>query len=166
MPALPILAGGRILASVMQSIAPLAVIKGADQTVATTTLQNDNALFLTGLVANATYMFESYLNYEGGTGGSSDLQWVWAVPASATLRYQGVYQGAGTNSAIVNATLTGATTATARTGGSGFLCGATMNGTLFMSSTPGTIQLKWAANSAAVSTTVHAQSYLALWRVS
>jgi Hemagglutinin repeat len=159
-------AGSRITAGLFASVAPLAVIKGADETVtSSTTLQNDDALFLP-VIANATYLFKCYLNFEGGTGGSSDIKWQWGVPASATLRYDGVYQRSdGTN--IVGSTFIGTQTVAGRTQGAATLCGAIMDGTLVMAGTAGNIQLQWAQNtSSGTGTIVHAQSYLALWRIS
>src|SRR5690348_15724965 len=80
-------AGGRILASAMRGIAPLAVIKGADESVtSSTTLQNDDALLVT-LTANATYVFSLFLNYQGGTQGSSDIKVAWTFPTGTTMRY-------------------------------------------------------------------------------
>ncbi len=157
-------AGGRILASVVQGVAPLAVIKGADQTVtSSTTVVNDNALVLP-VVANATYLFLCYLDYEGGTTGGSDLKWVWSVPSSGTLRYQRI--NFDPSNATQLSTLSGATTGTARTNGTN-LQGVTMFGSLIMSSTAGNLQLQWAQNSpSSTGTIVHAQSYLALWRIS
>ena len=159
-----IVAGSRIVASVMQQIAPQAVIKGADQSLASnTTLQNDNALFLP-VVANASYLFECYLDYEGGTQGSSDLKWTFAVPAGGTLRYQPVYFN--TSGVVQASTSTGSGINTAGTNGAGTLRGVTMTGSLIMGSLAGTLQLQWAQfTSNATPTIVHAQPLLSLWRV-
>jgi hypothetical protein len=160
-----IAAGGRILAADIRSVAPLAVIKGADETVtSSTTLQNDDALVLP-VVANGTYIFWCYLDYEGGTQGSSDIKWQWAVPASATLRYWAGYIGT-TGTLHGSATITGGTSVSAGTGGTSVLMGAFMKGTLIVSSTAGNIQLEWAQNtSSGTGTIVHAQSELTLWRI-
>ena len=163
-----IVAGSRITAALLQSVAPLAVIKGADETVTNSTaLQNDNELFVT-CAANATYVFDCYLDFEGAAVTTGDIQWQWSTPSGATLRYQPIYAVVGSGLAIsAGTTVTGATTVSAGTNGSGSLRGASMNGTLVMGSTAGNLQLKWAQNTAnnSTGTTVHAQSYLALWRV-
>jgi hypothetical protein len=158
-------AGTRITASLLASIAPLAVIKGADEPVtSSTTLQNDNALLLRSLVASATYLFACYLDYEGGTQGASDIKWTWSTPGSATLRYQ--KECVNLSGTAVCPTCTGSGTQTAGSNGAGTLMGVTMTGSLVMSSTGGTLQLQWAQNtSSATPTIVHAQSYLSLWRV-
>jgi hypothetical protein len=148
----------------MQSIAPQCVIKGADQSVASsTTLQNDNALFLP-LVANATYLFDVVLDYEGGTGGSSDLKWTWVLPTGATLRYV-FTESSSAGVAAVNMSA-GSAVNTAGTNGAAFLKGVLMKGSVIVGSTAGTAQLQWAQGTAnATPTIVHAQSYLALWRI-
>lgn len=159
-----IVAGSRILASVMGQIAPQAVIKGADQSLASsTTMQNDNALFLP-VIANATYLFVCYLDYEGGTRGSSDIKHAWSVPSGGTLRY--VKLGNNTSGVAEIVTLAGATIWPDATNGAGSLQGLLMLGSLIMGSTAGNLQLQWAQNtSSATATIVHAQSLLSLWRV-
>lgn len=159
-----IAAGQRITAALLNSIAPLCVIKPADQSVTNSVvLVNDNALAVP-VVAGATYLFDCYLDFEGGTTGSSDLQWQWQVPTGATLRYASGHVNTG---AFVFTSYTGASNVTASTNGAGTILAVTMKGSLTMSSTGGNLQLKWAQNTAnATATIVHAQSYLALWRIS
>ena len=159
-----IYAGSRILAADVRGVAPLAAIKGSDQSVtSSTTLVNDTALLLP-VVANAAYLFECFLDYEGGTGGSSDLKWGWLVPSGATLRYQGLYEGtSGTSYFDSN---TESAIPAAQSAGAAVLKGVGMHGTFLTGSTAGTLQLQWAQNtSSATATIVHAQSFLALWQV-
>ena len=160
-----ILAGSRILAAEVQGVAPLEVIKGADETVSTLTLQNDNALLL-AVAANASYDFFCFLDYEGGTLGSSDLKAQFTIPAGASLKYQALAQGtSGTQ--VSYGIRTQATANAFGTGGSGVTFGATLFGTLVMGGTAGTLQLQWCTNtSPAVNTTVHAGSCLRLLQVS
>ena len=160
-----ILAGARILAADVQAVAPLAIIKGADQSVTSSVaMQNDDAL-LVNVEANASYLLLCYLDYEGGTRGASDLKWQWAVPSGASLRYQRLCVDPSSNPQFT--TMSTATVGTAGSNGAGVLQGVTMNGTLTTSATPGTLQLQWAQNtSSATATIVHAQSSLALWRIS
>lgn len=159
-------AGGRITAALLAGIAPLAVIKGAGENVtSSTTLQNDDALLLS-VVANATYLFFCWLDYEGGTQGSSDIKWTWSVPSGAAIRYGGFYIGT-TGTLHGSSVITEATTVSAGTNGAGNLTSAFMPGSLQTSSTAGTVQLQWAQNtSSGTATTVHGLSFLALWRIS
>lgn len=160
-----IVAGSRITASLIASISPLEVIKPADQPLTSSTaLQNDTALLLP-VAAGASYDFTCYLDYEGGTQGSSDIKWLWSVPSGAALRYHGIHDTTG-GAAVAGTSYTGATTVTAGTNGAGNLKGATMIGTLVTAGTSGTILLTWAQNtSSATATIVHAQSKLSLVRI-
>ena len=159
-------AGGRITASLLAGIAPLAVIKGADETVtSSTTLQNDDALFLP-VVTNASYLMFCYLNFEGGTGGSSDLKWSWTSPTSSTVRCQPIYVDNSNATQVGTGEYTSLQLA-ARTAGAGTLRALTMIGTFVTTTTAGNLQLQWAQNtSSGTGTIVHAQSFLALWRIS
>jgi hypothetical protein len=161
-----IAAGGRITADEIQQVAPLAVIKGSDESVtSSTTLQNDNELFVS-VDANASYIFACYLNYEGGTTGSGDLKWLWALPAGATMRYAAPHINASSTT-ILDTTYTEAITVISRTNTAGTLLGVTMEGVLVTSSTAGTMQLTWAENTSdSTPTIIHAGSSLALWRIS
>jgi len=158
-------AGGRLTAATLQQVAPYCVIKGSDESVTSSaTLQNDDALFL-AVAANTSWLFDCYLDYQGGTLGSSDIKWTWAAPSGATLVY-GLSQldTSGNNEASVS--YAGSATVTAGTNGAS-LRSARMYGSLIVGSTAGTLQLKWAQNtSSGTATTVHAQSYLTLWQIS
>lgn len=157
--------GQTITAAELTSMEALYAYKSSDQSVtSSTTLVSDNALFLP-VAANATYDFFCYLNYTGGTQGASDIKVQWTVPAGATLRFQPVGIGTGGGMGFGN-TDSAASSVALGTQGSGTLCGATMLGTLIMSSTAGTLQLEWAQNSSnATATTVKAQSLLRLARL-
>ena len=160
-------AGGRILASAIQGIAPLAVIKGADQSVASnaSAYVTDNALSV-AVVANATYIFWSYLFYLGNTNGNGDLDLAWVSPSGATLSYQVVGVNVS-NAANVSTTVTGNNLVQAATTGVGNNMGLTMTGSLVMSSTPGNFYLEWCqAHSNSTATTIKAGSFLTLWRIS
>ena len=157
-------AGSRITASEIRNVAPLAAYKGADETVSTGvgTLQNDDALFLS-LLANAVYKWELWLNYEGGTTGSSDLKVGWTVPSGATLKGSADYTTSG---AVVEVYWTNATTLAPGTNGAAAIRGFNARGTI-ATTTAGTLQLQWCQNTgSAVNTTVHAGSILLAWQVS
>src|SRR5215472_8894872 len=84
---LSIAAGSEITAAYLASITAVGVVKPTDQSVTSSTvLVNDNALVIP-VVANANYKFDLYLDFEGGTSGSSDIKFTWTVPASTTMRY-------------------------------------------------------------------------------
>jgi hypothetical protein len=160
-------AGSSITALALdQFCVPQSVIKPADTSrTSTTTLANDPALVLP-VLASATYLFDSYLDYEGGTLGSSDLKLQWNVPSGAALRYWlGGLNTSGTN--ISSNTFTDGAAPALGSGGAAVLKGVLMKGTLVMSSTAGNLQLQWAQNtSSGTATIVHAQSYVTLWRIS
>jgi len=167
MPLVSFAAGSRITAALLNEIQPLNVIKPADQSVtSSTTLVNDNALSLPLAVANATYQFACYLDYEGGTLGSSDIKWTWTVPAGASMRYATTYTN--TAGAIQGSiTYVASSVPAAGTAGAGNLQALTMTGTLLVGATTGTLQLQWAQHtSSGTATIVHAQSGLSLVRVS
>lgn len=159
-------AGTRITAALLNSAIGLEVIKGSDESVtSSTTLQNDNELFVS-VDANATYIFACYLNYEGGTTGSGDLKFLWALPSGATMRYSVPHVNASSVT-IIDTTYTELITVICRTNTAGTLLGVTMEGVLVTSSAAGTMQLTWAENTSdSTPTIIHAGSSLALWRVS
>lgn len=158
-------AGARLTASELQGVAPLAAYKGADETVTSSAvLQNDDALFVT-VAANATYKFQLWLNYEGGTQGSSDLKIGWSLPSGATIKGSATYINASGGS-VVEVYFTNASTLAAGTNGAASIRGFFAKGTLAVSSTGGTMQLQWAQNtSSGTGTIVHSGSELSLWQL-
>lgn len=160
-------AGGSATAAFVNQIAPQGVVKPTDESLASnTTLQPDNDLFYALNVANATYHFDCYLDYEGGTQGSADIKWTWAVLAGVILRYQAFYISTSGNVAGGTSHL-GSDTVVAGSNGAGVLMGVHMRGGLIMSTTLGNIALSWAQNSTSVTPTiVHAGSDLSLFRKS
>jgi len=163
-----LLAAGRLTSAAIQGIAPLASIKALDESVtSSTTLQNDDALWLP-VAANAGYFVLCWLDYQGGTQGSSDLKLQWTGPAGSSLSLSAVYYptsgGVGANTNL--SAITGLSTLIeAGTDGARALA-MLMFGTLLTGSTPGTFQLQWAQNtSSATATTVHAMSALGAWQV-
>jgi hypothetical protein len=160
-----VVAGSRITAAAVQSVAPLSAVKGADQSVtSSTTLVNDSALVLP-VVANATYLFACYLDYSGGTGGSSDLKFQWTVPSGTALRFSLIGTDAS-GTTLTGVTDSDSTVYTLGTAGAATLQAAVMTGSLVMSVTGGSLQLQWAQNtSSGTATKVHAQSSATLWRI-
>lgn len=161
-------AGGRIFATAIRGVAPLAAFKAGDENrITNTTPSNDSALFLPNLQASAQYFVVCFLDYEGNTAGSGDLLWTWSVPSGATMRYTAPYLSAVASPTVqVGVTKKDTDTVTAATTGTGTLMAVTMTGTLQMSATAGTLQLKWAqAHSSATPTIMHAQSSIVAWQV-
>jgi hypothetical protein len=161
---------GQVMAAndVNQWLVPLVGYKTSDQSVTSSTVKvNDTGLVVTA-AANCTYLFQCYLDYEGGTGGSSDMSLQIAVPASATLRIQSVFaRGAdGLPNNLINTT--GALVSIGfRTQGAGVLCGASMVGTLVTLGTSGSVVAQWAqGTSSGTSTIIHAGSVMWLQRIS
>lgn len=163
------LAGGRITAAMLASIAPLGVIKGADESlVSNVTLQNDNDLVVP-VAANATYLFKAYLNYEGDSIANAGMKIQWSGPAGYTQRYtlNRLLPGNPASTIDATASFTGATVVGMGTTGAGTLRGTELAGSIFTGSAAGTLQLLWAQNAtSAVATIMHAQSTLELWRMS
>lgn len=158
-------AGTTYTASLIQSIVPPAGFKSADTSRASTTTMTADPDLTMPLVANGWYTFELWLNYEGGTEGSSDMQFTWSVPAGATLRGSADYvNNAGTT--IVEVYFTASTTLQPGTNGSGAIRGVTARGSVQMSTTAGNLTFKWAQNtSSATPTIVHSGSYLKTTRL-
>lgn len=159
-----IFAGSRVTAAYLNSVPPIVAVKTSDQPlISHVGLISDNTLRLP-CDAGAIYTVTMELDYEGGTQGSSDIQWNWNLPAGATLRLFTAYNN--TSGVPQLGMKTGSTTVSAGTQGAGNICGAFMHGTLFCGSVPGSIVFQWAQNtSSATPTIVHAQSVLSLQRL-
>lgn len=160
-----ILAGGRIVASVLQQIAPNAAYKGSSQAITnSSTLTNDGALFLS-LQANATYVFVCMLAYNGGTQASSDLKFGWTYPSGTTMAYS--LAGRTTGGAATTAFWENQTAVPViGTNGTGTNYTALLVGTIVTGGTPGILQFQWAQNTSnATATTVLAGSVLAAWQI-
>lgn len=159
-----IAAGQIVTADALNELAPLNVIKPSDQSYVNTTLQNDTDLVIS-VAANSQYLFNCFLDYEGGTLGSADMKWTFTMPAGATLVYSAIYISTG-GSAQVAVVRLGATTYTAGTNGAGVLVSNTMQGSLITGAAAGPLQFQTAQNSAsATAMKIHAQSFLALTQV-
>ena len=162
--------GGRILASAARNAYPQAVIKQIDETegvldASPATLINDLELNML-VAASTTYLFCCYLDYQGNnTSSHGGVEYEWVVPSAATLRYVtlGSPFGGGTqlHSTQQDSTRYQLDTPT------GSLMAAVMLGTLITSTVAGTLQLTWSTyQDIGNHSTIHAQSFLALWQVS
>ena len=146
---------------------PQVAVKSSAQTVSNSiTKVNDTALFLP-MAANATYILDMLLWYEGAALNTGDLRINFALPASTNYNFQVLGFNTSGVSLEQASFQTGAGDIFLGTGGAGSNKGVTVKGVFAVSSTSGNIQLQWAqvtANATTV-TTVHAQSYMTLWRV-
>lgn len=164
---LPTWSVGQVLAAsdVNNYFVPLAAYKTSDTSRSNSTSpSNDPDLTLT-LAASAFYWFEFFLNFEGSATGSQGIKWGFTVPTGTLVRYHGTWSNV-TSNAEVGHTWTGAQQPSAGTDGAGNLHGASGRGTVFTSTTAGSITLQWAQNvSEASAITLHAQSALILQRI-
>lgn len=157
-----IFAGGRFTASEARGVAPLAAYKTVDQSMTgDTSYVNDSALYLP-VVANAVYLLQAMIIYEGGTANASDydweltgtgltlalsaVQWTRAATPATALLYSTGGGGNGTNGSGTQLTmsLSGLVTTTSAT----------------------TLQYAFKCHSSPSTTTItHLGSWLALWQV-
>ena len=163
----PVWTVGQVLAAadVNNWFVPLVAIKGSDQSVTSSTVQvGDLALFLP-LAANCSYRIDANVNYEGGTQGSSDIQWSFAVPGGSTMNYQGTFNDTSGNAACPR--LAGTSTNHAGTNGGGFIRTIGIKGLIQVSSTAANLSFNFAQNtSSGTATTVHAGSWIMAQRLS
>lgn len=162
-----ILAGGRIVASAVQGVAPNAVVKGADQPLASSTaLQNDDALYV-ALAANTTWIFIAMIEYTGDAAGSGGIQFTFTTPSGSTLVWSQLYLGSSVSAPSMAGTGTGSgQTRSAETNGTAQVP-AWIMGSVTVGSTAGNLQFRWAQNASdATATLVKAGSFLASWQIS
>lgn len=130
-----------------------------------TTLTADPTLVLP-VIANASYWFFMYIDYEGGTQGSSDLKFNYTIPGSAFMRYQ-ISAIATTGTIAATQTRLGSDTIAVGSSGAGVLMGVMGMGTLVNGAGSGNLTFNWAQNTSnTTATTIHAQSAIALIRIS
>jgi hypothetical protein len=143
------------------------VRKTADESVtSSTTLQNDNELFLP-LLANTQYWFETFIIYDGHLDGGLRLS--PSIPAGATIQWThgGLRASAGATVGEVSRT---AFTDTINPGQIGCVTGSTTvvvgEGRVTTSGTAGNFQLQWAQiTSHATATRVLTDSAILLTRL-
>lgn len=165
--AIPTYADGQVLAALDCNtwFLPMCAEKPADTTRASnTTISADPDLTLP-LVANSIYQVIAFINYEGSARGTADIQWSYAVPAGAVMKYNSIYNLISSGLPGFNL-LSGATVSQAATGSSGVEMGLSHIGQVIMAGTTGSLTFSWAQNTSnAYSTKVRAQSYLFARRI-
>jgi hypothetical protein len=160
-----ILAGQDGVASLLQAFAPLNAYKAVDTSRASfTTLTADPDLSIP-VAANAEYYWQCFLDYEGGTQGSSDLKLQWSVPSGTGAHFMAL--GISTSGSPVALGIRLVSSAGAfGTSGAGTLWGLMMWGRLTTAATTGSFTLTWCQNtSSATPTIVHTGSSLLLARL-
>jgi hypothetical protein len=144
---------------------PKVAYKASDTARASTTTPSADPDLTIPVAANAFYAFTCFVFFEGSSTASQGIKWNFAVPASTTVRYHGIF----TDTAGIVSTgvaFIGTATPSAGTNGAGSLRGATLHGTCFTSSTTGNMVFQWSQNVSEASTvTLHAQSYMILHRM-
>lgn len=161
-----ILAGGRIVASAVQSVAPDAVVKGADQPVTSSTaLQNDDALYVP-LAANTQWIFIAMVEYTGDATGSGGILFTFTTPSGSTLTWSQLYMGSSVSTPSMSGTGSGSgQTRSAETNGSAQVPMWIM-GSVTVGATAGNLQFEWAQNASdTTATVVKAGSFVAAWQV-
>ncbi len=145
----------------LNSVAPISAYKQADETVNnSTTYQNDDEVFISGLAANTRYFAWLHLVYT--SGATPDLKHQVVMPAGATWVNAGVlYMPTGSATTAYTATPgSGPNTV----GGNGSAFTSDMFGPLNIGATAGDIILQWAQNTLnASNTVVNAGTCLMLW---
>ena len=156
-------AGQRVTAAQLTLMEPLLVYKlAAEAVTSSTTLQNDDELFLP-VAANAFYILDCWIQFNALVG--ADIKIAWTVPTSATMNYSALGTGP-TNYTDYDTSVVSSGTARPAKGNAPTPQAISSRGHLQTSSTAGTLQLQWAQNTSnATATSVLAGSWIRLNRV-
>lgn len=149
--------------------ATYSVYKSADESLNTsTTLQNDDAL-LWAVAANERWHFKLMIYATDASNGVADMKIGWSVPASTTMAWASYFAPSGAYSgfqpvittSVPVAVFTESTSHSFGTFNGNFML--IYEGVVFVSSTAGTVNFKWAQNTSNGSNlTVKAGSFLEL----
>ncbi len=158
-------AGQRLTAALMASTQPITVVKAADESVtSSTTLQDDNHLIL-ALEANATYVVEGALFYDGQFN-AGNLKLTWSLPASATIYWAPNAPATGGAAAYASQATTSGNLSVGTYGTGGTKTTASISATVTTAGTAGSMTLRWAQDtSSATATTIYAKSWLRAIRI-
>jgi hypothetical protein len=165
--AIPVLSVGDVLTASFCNtwFTPDAVYKTVDQTVtSSTTLVNDNELFIAGLSASAEYKMEAWISFLATSG--ADIKWGWSVPAGASMAYSSLHNEGGGTGFGSSADVKAETDVPMAAGGSPTVTAILMKGKLTTAGSSGTLQFKWAQNTSSASAThVRVRCYIHLDRI-
>ncbi|GIH29101.1 hypothetical protein Aph01nite_74110 [Acrocarpospora phusangensis] len=120
------------------------VIKAADESVASSTvMQNDDHLLLP-VAANTRYLVDSLVKYFGED--LADMKFGWTAPAGATLDWysDAYWTGTSDSGKVMREVRTLAQTQSCGCSGASFTFAAALRGTLNVGGTAGNLQLQWA----------------------
>lgn len=163
-------AGHKVVLSDFDILASVATKTALETVTSSTTLQNDDQLFVPHGI-NARYDVDGYLIYDGAGdtgvyGAAGGLKLFFTAGAGSVMNWTnfGANQGALTSCNVVMETLVSTPRFLAtNTAGAWMTCH--LKGTLITAGTAGNLQLQWAqAGSSATSTRVAANSTLAVRR--
>lgn len=138
----------------------LAVRKSADETINSTTLQNDDHLLLP-VAANATYLMEWWFRMDGPA--ANDFKYSWTGPAGAAMVWSSLGLDLAAASNVAPISQDAPTLATVIQHGciaAGTFSHVIGRGYLTTAGTAGTLQMQWAQVVAAASTILRTGSHL------
>lgn len=162
-----IAAGQRVTAGLLMSMLPLEAVKPAvTSRTSTTTLAVDPDLALV-IPRAGTWTFDAWLNYTGGTLGSSDLKLSMQYSGSSPFGVWGLngINLVATTQIRADGNAIGTNTLSVGTNGGVFYT-ADIHGQITVSTT-GTLALYWAQNTSSVTATnIRQGSYLRLKQIS
>jgi hypothetical protein len=149
--------------------APLFARKTSDQAKTSDAALANDAQLVVAVVANAIYLFDLFLVYDGAATG--DIQFKLVPPAGATLLWVPIgfpSSAAGTSSTVkMPKEGTAADTFGAVGTGAGNIVVMTPRGILRTGASAGTLQLQWAqGTSDGTATTLYTDSWIRAQRVS
>ena len=162
----PTWAAGQVLTAsdVNTWFVPLAKYKASDTPRNSVTALAADPDLTVSVAASAVYDVDLVLVYTGASAAGF-FQWDFDVPASATFQYLQIYQNSAGNAAV-ESQAAGTSSAWANTTGVGNFMAMTIKGTLIVSTTPGTFDLKWAQHaSGGTNTTLRTGSKMTLQRI-
>lgn len=156
-------AGQRVTAAGLTAMEPLIAYKLAnEQVTSSTTLQNDDELFL-AVEAGGLYILDCWVEFTATSG--VDIKVAWTFPAGSSMNYSALGTGITNYTDYDSSVVAGGTSRGAR-GNGATPQGISSRGHLQASSTAGTLQLQWAQNTSnAAATTVLAGSWIRLNRI-
>jgi hypothetical protein len=175
------LAGQRITAALLTSSQAVVARKTSDTSRSSTTTASDDPHLIFNVIANAVYVWDGFLKYDGGTTG--DVSIAFSAPTGALGEWGGYGPGRNlistsgapgslssdvvtTNGYLVRMESNDVTQLRTYGAISGTQFIITPSGTLRVGSTSGTFALSWTQASAdATSTTLYTDSWLRLHRI-
>jgi hypothetical protein len=144
--------GVTVTSDELMQMTPLWAVKpAATPRASTTTVTNDTDLTIS-LPRAGTWAFEAWLNYTGGTLGSSDLKLTMAYSGTSTFGVWGLNGITTASTSGMNAGANGLTGTLAIGTSGGTFFTADIKG-LVVATTTGTLSLQWAQNTSSATAT-------------